>query len=287
MYARGMDVRAKIALGLGGLAALGALAWAASRNRSPAGMRGPVEDEDDKILASFARGDKKYSPLQRARLGYEAVAILRERGIDTTGADDARLVVLAREALASRGLKGARTDRAIARKSYREEETAIRAYGKRYKAARDPRLKKAIAHARREEITHAASFRPLMGKPIKPSSSTESQPGYVYHATNEERAAAIATSGLRPHGPSYGTDQDVWPDGSREKRSYWTRRAASAHYFAPEEGPAVLLRVAEGPTFKAERGTGDIVTTKTVPATQIEILTDEGWEPVKKWASEG
>lgn len=79
------------------------------------------------------------------------------------GAAVSPLFLLAWAGSRKRGLAGPAADRAIARKSYREEETAIRAYGQRYKRAEDPRLKKAIMHARREEITHAASFKPLMG----------------------------------------------------------------------------------------------------------------------------
>lgn len=132
------------------------------------------------------------------------------------------------------------------------------------------------------EIAEALAQRP--GTPIPPSSASTSQEGYIYHATNTERAHAIAEGGLKPHGPSYGTDQSEWPDGSREHRSYWIQRASSAWAFAPEEGQAVLLRALQSQLdTKAEHGTGDIVTTKTVPASKIEILTDVGWQPLKAW----
>lgn len=120
---------------------------------------------------------------------------------------------------------------------------------------------------------------------IQPSPTTESQEGYIYHATNLDRAHSIATTGLKPHRPSYGTDQVEWPDGSRERRSYWITRAASAYAFAPEQGPPVLLRARRDQLdVEVERGTGDLVTTKTVPASKIEILTDAGWSPLKSWA---
>ena len=137
------------------------------------------------------------------------------------------------------------------------------------------------------EIAEALTRTPRRaGTPLPPSPSSASHEGYVYHATNVERAHSIAESGLKPHGPSYGTDQREWPDGSRERRSYWITRAASAHSFAPEEGPWVLLRALRSQLdAKVERGTGDIVTTKTVPASKIEIVTDEGWEPLKSWAA--
>lgn len=123
-------------------------------------------------------------------------------------------------------------------------------------------------------------------KTIRPSASIESQEGYIYHATNRERAVEIAKDGLKPHAPSFGTDQNEWPDGSREKRSYWISRAGSAWSFAPEYGEAVLLRALRSQLdTKIERGTGDVVTTKKVPVSKIEILTEQGWIPLKSWAS--
>ena len=56
-----------------------------------------IEDRD---LAEFVRGAKKYNPLQRARLASAAEGILRDRGVATFRADDAELVALARAELA-------------------------------------------------------------------------------------------------------------------------------------------------------------------------------------------
>jgi hypothetical protein len=55
---------------------------------------------DDRELAEFVGGAKKYNPTQRARLAYGVVAILRDRGISTSGVDDDALVALARAELA-------------------------------------------------------------------------------------------------------------------------------------------------------------------------------------------
>jgi hypothetical protein len=108
-----------------------------------------------------------------------------------------------------------------------------------------------------------------------------SDPGYVYHATNSERAADIAESGkLKTHKPHEFTDQDVWPDQSTEKRNYFTPTAEHTWQFAPEEGKPTLLRIKrDAHAFKTE-STGDLYSTKPVSASKIEILTEEGWKPL-------
>lgn len=55
---------------------------------------------EDAELAEFARGAKKYNTIQRARLAYAIEGILRDRGLETAGADDDALVALARAELA-------------------------------------------------------------------------------------------------------------------------------------------------------------------------------------------
>lgn len=110
-----------------------------------------------------------------------------------------------------------------------------------------------------------------------PDRHLTSDDGYVYHATNTERLADIADDGLRTHEPWDFTDQDAWPDGSVEKRSYFSASAGAVWAFAPEEGEAVIIRVAvKDHPFKRE-STGDVYSTKTVPPSKIEVLTDEGW----------
>jgi hypothetical protein len=117
-------------------------------------------------------------------------------------------------------------------------------------------------------------------EPVAPTASTPSEPNYVYHATNVERAADIAREGLKPHRPWKFTDQRTWPDGGTETRVYFTPNAGVAWGFAPEEGRPVLLRV---PKFVAQSGdgTGDRFSRKRVPAAYIEILTTEGWVPLR------
>lgn len=102
---------------------------------------------------------------------------------------------------------------------------------------------------------------------------------WLYHVTNTERAAEIARSGLRTHKPWDFTDQDAWPDGSTQKRSYFSERPLLD--FAPEEGEPVVLRVPTGVAeFKRERYTGDWYTTKVIPPTVIEIERAGRWLPL-------
>lgn len=103
-------------------------------------------------------------------------------------------------------------------------------------------------------------------------------PEYLYHGTRASRAADISSSKLQTHRPNYGTDQDAWPDGSTEKRSYFTPSPKSARNFIPEDsGAPVLLRIKRtAAQFKAERGTGDWYASKPIPPKAIEVLGKGG-----------
>lgn len=116
----------------------------------------------------------------------------------------------------------------------------------------------------------------------KVDKSESSDEGYVYHATNEERAHAIAQSGLKTHKPNAFTDQTTWPDGNTEKRNYFTKTAEHTWQFAPEEGKPVLIRTKPDADFKTE-STGDMYTKKIIKANQIEVLGKDGqWHPISK-----
>jgi hypothetical protein len=122
-----------------------------------------------------------------------------------------------------------------------------------------------------------------MARTVRPSPEIKGSDGYAYHATSGERAGDIAKGGLVTHRPDWGTDQDVWPDGAIEKRSYHTRSAEIAYAFAPEDGEPVLLRTPlSAHDFKVERFTKDLYTTKTIKPSSIEILTTDGWIPIKE-----
>jgi len=148
---------------------------------------------------------------------------------------------------------------------------------------RSGQAKQAFIRDHRAELEAALGRRRFAdAAPVSPDASTPSNPGYVYHATNDERVHDIAREGLKPHRPWEFTEQDAWPDGGTEPRVYFTPRAGSAWQFAPEEGRSVLLRV---PAMVAQRGdgTGDRFARKKVPASNIEILTTDGWVPLASW----
>jgi hypothetical protein len=111
--------------------------------------------------------------------------------------------------------------------------------------------------------------------PKKINGTEKSDSGYVYHATNAERAYDIADGYMQTHKPSEYTDQDSWPDRSTEKRSYFTKNAGSAYQFSPEEGQPVLLRMPYDEKIHKTESTGDIYTTKKLPSNKFEVLGDD------------
>lgn len=115
---------------------------------------------------------------------------------------------------------------------------------------------------------------------VRPDGLLPSDPLFVYHATNEERAAEIARTGLKTHKPWEFTNQEVWPDGGEEPRVYFSPRASAVWAFAPEEGRPVILRVPRGLVRLRNEGTGDVYVREKVPAKALEILLDTGWAPL-------
>lgn len=106
---------------------------------------------------------------------------------------------------------------------------------------------------------------------------------YLYHVTNLDNAYDIAVDGLKTHYPWDFTDQGEWPDGSRQRRSYFSQRPLLD--FAPPEGEAVVLRVpTSAAQFKRESYTGDWYATRTIPPHLIEIEGESGgrtrWLPI-------
>jgi hypothetical protein len=123
----------------------------------------------------------------------------------------------------------------------------------------------------------SGATRPNMRKYMEVNKALDGESGYMYHATNLERAEEIANSGIRRHKADEFTDQTTWPDGSVERRNYFTPTAKNTWQFAPEEGMPVLLRVKQDThPFKAERGTGDYYSVQDVPPSKIEYLSDDG-----------
>lgn len=112
--------------------------------------------------------------------------------------------------------------------------------------------------------------------------SLPADPDYVYHATSAENARDIANDGLLTHDPSFGTeDQDEWPDGIVEDRSYFIDTPSKARSFAPAEGKPVLLRVRRDAVPLKRESTGDFYTTKPVAPDAVTIVTaDKRWVPL-------
>jgi len=117
-------------------------------------------------------------------------------------------------------------------------------------------------------------------KPMKVDGPVPSDNRHVYHITNLENALQIAKQGLLTHSPSYGTDQETWPDGTSGRRSYWMNSAEHIWQFAPDEGQAVLLRARLDHNFEIEHTTNDYYATDTIWPHLIDIYCEDG-----KWHS--
>jgi hypothetical protein len=124
-------------------------------------------------------------------------------------------------------------------------------------------------------------------KPAKIEPDLPSQEGYVYHATNTERAVDIAREGLKTHKPHEFTDQSTWPDRSTEKRNYFTPTAKNTWQFAPEEGQGALLRIKREKGMRPEGGSSDLYSTKKIDPSKIEMLAEDGkYYPLSKFYEE-
>ncbi len=99
------------------------------------------------------------------------------------------------------------------------------------------------------------------------------EPGFFYHATNEDGLYGIIETGMmETHPPDYGTDQEEWPDGSVENRSYFGTSLQHVEPFFPENGKPTLLRIPQtAARFKKERVTGDIYTRDEIPASAFQV----------------
>jgi len=105
---------------------------------------------------------------------------------------------------------------------------------------------------------------------------------YFYHTTTRDSLYDIIADGElivgRPQDSEVWTDepQQTWPDGSTQRRSYWSDSEAGTVDFSRPQ--AVVVRVAKTsvPNMK-EESTGDFYMTKPVDADLLEVLTDGGW----------
>ena len=108
---------------------------------------------------------------------------------------------------------------------------------------------------------------------------------FLYHGTNEYNLQDILSDGyLDVFPPDYGTEQDVWPDGEVEERSYWTPSESTTQYFFPEEGTPVILRTVLDRRFKKE-GTGDWYSNDRIPVSDLEAKVQGQWVPLASLAT--
>ena len=146
-------------------------------------------------------------------------------------------------------------------------------------------LRELAAQLNPQPVNALTNQDPKLVPPATLSQNIQSTPGYAYHATSEDRLHEIAQSGrLNIYGPSYGTDQSVWPDMGTEKRAYFTPRANTAWQFAPEEGRPVVVRTTDAALRR--ESTGDLYSRKAIPAQSLEYLgQDNQWHPVQSLAA--
>jgi len=130
-------------------------------------------------------------------------------------------------------------------------------------------------------VTSGMGEKPEPVTPAKLTREVTSDEGFAYHATNMQRLYEIADSGkLKTHRAHEFTDQDTWPDGSTEKRAYFSHNAGTVWAFAPEDGTPVLVRT-PNTGLKVERTTKDIYSQKPISAKRLEYLGQDGnWHPV-------
>lgn len=106
---------------------------------------------------------------------------------------------------------------------------------------------------------------------------------HMFHITSKHNLHDIAREGLKTHKPWHGTDQESWPDGSREKRNYFSAKEEHTHAFGPEarHEDNVVLRVHKtNHPFRREGYTGDHYSTKTVHPKHIEYKHGDNWHPI-------
>lgn len=110
---------------------------------------------------------------------------------------------------------------------------------------------------------------------------------YFYHGTNLYGVQGIKDTGkIKIFRPWHGTEQEVWPDGSIEKRAYFSPTAKGVEPFFPETGPYFVLRVSKAnANFKKESGTPDFYVTNSIPIKFVEIFnkTLDSWVPLQEF----
>lgn len=122
--------------------------------------------------------------------------------------------------------------------------------------------------------TEPYRFRP---QPAELTPNVSFEDGYAYHVTNAERLREIAEDGkLRAHRPDDFTDQEMWPDGSTERRVYLGDSNVNFLSFAPEDGTPVIIRTNNTSGLKREGTTGDFIHTGDMSTEGFEYLDQDG-----------
>lgn len=115
--------------------------------------------------------------------------------------------------------------------------------------------------------------------------ATPHDENYLYHGTSQDRLNDIMTAGkMGTFRPWHGTEQDAWPDGSTEKRSYWGPSPTHVEPFIPDYPPALVRAQRAHVNARPERGTGDFYAVKPVSTRHLEYFDGVGWRPVSDMA---
>lgn len=134
-----------------------------------------------------------------------------------------------------------------------------------------------------ESIYDEEMIRP--GKPRENATTREND--YYYHTTYSYTVSDIKYSGKlktgRPQDSEVWTDepQQIWPDGSSERRSYWCKTEADTIKFSRDDATVIRVHAKDVPGGMKSEGTGDYYARKSIPASKLEYLgEDEQWHPI-------
>jgi hypothetical protein len=164
-----------------------------------------------------------------------------------------------------------------------------------YQSSHWPGITNPVLHYRQKDFlnhadpTSVGALEKVTQPPGQLQRGLAGEPGYAYHATNTDRLREIADSGeLRTHEPHQFTDQDMWPDGAIEPRSYFGASPEHLWQFAPEEGTPTAIRTRMAPNIRRERGTNDLYSRDPIGVDALEYLgADNAWHPVSSLRQNG
>jgi hypothetical protein len=120
--------------------------------------------------------------------------------------------------------------------------------------------------------------------------STQNSNEHYYHTTHRDNLNDIRGGGLKTFHPNHGyktgrnwAPQHSWPDGGKEKRSYWSHSEEGTKPFSESGHTTIRVHRSGAPHMKRESGTGDYYSHKPIDAKHIEVKgKGEKWENLKK-----